>query len=132
MIGISPNRKTLFCDFVSVFWIRPPIILVSPSLSDNTVSRFRVPIVTTVVFLSEPTVSLLVIELTSRPSFIFISLFSWIVGSAFTLTPTSTYWTFTLNEPVPLEEVVVIGTLVPTLNLAFSRFLTRILGFDRV
>ena len=61
-----------------------------------------------------------------------ISLLSWIVGSALTLTPTSTYWTLTLRPPtVPLVEVVVIGTREPTLNLVFSRFLTLTFGFER-
>ena len=60
------------------------------------------------------------------------SLLSWMVGSAFTFTPTSTYWTLTLTPPPEGDEVVVIGTLVPTLNFAFSRFFTLIFGLERV
>src|SRR5512133_1829899 len=106
------------------------MILVSPSLRLNTVSRLRVPIVTTDVGLEEPpTISFDRIELTSRLSFIIISLFSWIIGSAFNLTPTSTYCSLTW-ERVPFNVVVVIGTRWPTLNLAFSLFLTLILGLE--
>ena len=130
--GMSPSKKTLFLLSVLVFWMSPPMMVVSPSLSERTVSRFLVPMVTTVVAWSVPMVSLCRMELTSRPSFMDTSLFNWMVGSAFTFTPTSTYWTFTLTPPPEGEEVVVIGTRVPTLNFAFSLFFTLIFGFERV
>ena len=88
--------------------------------------------VTTVVAWSVPMVSRRRMELTSSPSLMETSLLSCMVGSAFTFTPTSTYWTLTLTPPPEGEEVVVIGTLVPTLNLAFSLFLTLIFGLERV
>ncbi len=129
--GRSP-RSTSFCLLsLLVFWISPPITLVSPSFRLKTVSRLRVPMVTTDVGLSlPPTVSLARIELTSRLSLIDTSLFKRIVGSALTFTPTSTYWTLTW-ERVPFRVVVVIGTRVPTLNFDFSLFLTLIFGLER-
>ena len=74
--GMSPNRKILLLLSVLVFWINPPMMLVSPSFSESTVSRFLVPMVTTVVAWSVPMVSLCRIELTSSPSLMETSLLS--------------------------------------------------------
>src|SRR6266568_2760060 len=47
--GMSPNSDIFWLLLLLESWMSPPIILVSPSLRLNTVSRLRVPIVTTVV-----------------------------------------------------------------------------------
>ena len=51
-------------------------------------------------------------------------------GSTSSFKPTSTYCTFSEMPTFAVDVVVIIGTLSPTKILAFSLFLTRILGLD--